>query len=102
MEIKVLDYNTFYAPNAFTPNGDGLNDEFMVKGTGLSSEGFKMIIYNRWGELVFESNDINIGWNGFIKNNQKVSPNGIYTWIVSAKDEMGRKYDFKGNVMIMQ
>ena len=49
-------------PNAFTPNGDGLNDTAYVEGRHIADLSYR--IYNRWGELVFESNDINLGWDG--------------------------------------
>jgi len=53
-------------PNAFTPNGDGLNDEFRIMNAGIL-ELMEFKIYNRWGELVFETNDITKGWDGTFK-----------------------------------
>jgi gliding motility-associated-like protein len=100
-EIHVLDYITFYVPTAFTPNGDGSNDEFMIQGTGLQADGFSILIYDRWGELVFESNDILETWNGKIKNRNKICPNGVYTWIVSAKDELGGQINKTGSITII-
>ncbi len=101
-EIQVLDYYTFFAPNAFTPNGDGLNDEFLIQGSGLMNEGFSMMVFDRWGELVFESSDINRGWNGSVKNIGKLCPDGIYTWTAVAKDEMGLQHSYNGNVTIVK
>ena len=54
-------------PNAFTPNGDGANEKFMVAYTGIKKYNIK--IYDRWGQLAYESNDIDDGWNGTL--NQK-------------------------------
>ncbi len=69
-----------YIPNCFTPNGDGLNDEFKIETLAEFNE-FKMYIYNRWGELIFESGDINKGWNGTFKG--KIVPNGVYVYLVT-------------------
>lgn len=71
-----------FIPNAFTPNGDGLNDLFeatpQCKYIGLTS--FDLRIYNRWGQLVFRTNDIHKGWDGIYKN-QEV-PQGVYIYVV--------------------
>lgn len=60
--IKVTENNYLYIPNSFTPNDDGLNDSFFPKASTLLS--YRCLIFNRWGELVFESNDIKQAWNG--------------------------------------
>lgn len=57
-----------YVPNSFTPNDNGLNDVFYAKGTDITT--FRMRIFDRWGEMIFESNDINDGWDGFYKGNK--------------------------------
>ncbi|MCW3125076.1 MAG: sprB, partial [Bacteroidetes bacterium] len=67
-----------YVPNAFSPNGDGANDEFIVYGEGIKT--IKMTIFNRWGEKVFESNDQSQGWDGSYKGVQQ--PPGVYIYIV--------------------
>src|SRR5437016_1900588 len=51
-----------FVPNAFTPNSDGINDTFRVKGENLQD--FKMLVYDRWGEVIFESTNPNEGWDG--------------------------------------
>jgi gliding motility-associated-like protein len=101
-DIQVLDYYTFYAPNAFSPNGDGVNDEFTIKGSGLMEDGFSIIIYDRWGGIVYEGNDINQGWNGSVKNNGNICPIGTYTWSVTAKDELNRNHFYTGSVTIIK
>lgn len=60
--IKILESPALYIPNTFTPNGDGQNDFFYVKGTGVRD--FKMRIYNRWGQKLFDTNDITASWDG--------------------------------------
>lgn len=85
-QLKTEPVITFYVPNAFTPNSDGANDEFLC--FGLNIKDFRMEIYNRWGELVFESNDINRGWNGrlFNQNDQEISQMDVYAFVVYVTD----------------
>ncbi len=70
-----------YIPNAFTPNGDGLNDVFNVE-TVIEFKEFKLMIFDRTGELIFESSDINKGWDGTFKG--KAVPMGVYVYTVKA------------------
>ena len=65
---------SFYIPNAFTPDNDGVNDLFVPKGTGLEFiESFKMAIFNRWGEEIYHTTDINKPWDGKLKNKSKIN-----------------------------
>ncbi|HYK55616.1 MAG TPA: gliding motility-associated C-terminal domain-containing protein, partial [Flavisolibacter sp.] len=66
-----------YIPNAFTPNGDGLNDLFKVTAFGTLDH-FDLQIYNRWGELVFKTNDVQKGWNGIYK--QRLQSSDTFVW----------------------
>ena len=67
-------------PNAFTPNGDGLNDTAYVEGRHIADLSYG--IYNRWGELVFESNDINLGWDGRFRG---IYEQEVYVYVVEAR-----------------
>jgi len=87
-KVSVNGEHTFYAPTAFSPNNDGVNDEFKVFGTGIDPDNFKLIIYDRFGENVFESNDINKGWDGSIKG-KKQAPMGSFAWIAIYKNYVG-------------
>jgi gliding motility-associated-like protein len=80
--IKISSYSTYYIPNAFTPNGDGINDVFSMKGTGISAANFEMRIYNRWGEAIFQSNDILKGWNGKTKSDA-MAEDGVYVYVIN-------------------
>ena len=64
--VSVSDESSVFIPNAFTPNNDGLNDQFIVKGDDIES--VQMLIFNRWGDEIFQSNDKNVGWNGIYKS----------------------------------
>ncbi|HSG67789.1 MAG TPA: gliding motility-associated C-terminal domain-containing protein [Bacteroidales bacterium] len=65
-------------PNAFTPNGDGKNDIFMIEAENISN--FRMFIYDRWGSKVFETSNLSTGWDG--KLNGTPAPKGTYVWVI--------------------
>ncbi|CAN5889755.1 hypothetical protein BH24BAC1_BH24BAC1_39070 [soil metagenome] len=87
-----------YLPNAFTPNGDGLNDRFEAKGRFVAS--FRMVIYNRWGQVVFQSNDPKLGWDGRV--NGQEAPVGTYAYSLEAADRNGRTFSRKGTVSLLR
>jgi gliding motility-associated-like protein len=91
---------TFYIPNTFTPNADGKNEVFKPFGMGWDTDNYEMRIYNRWGELVFATTDINHGWNGTGPKGEDV-PNGVYTAkiVVMELSGMEHYYDTKVNVI---
>ncbi|MEI6124429.1 MAG: gliding motility-associated C-terminal domain-containing protein, partial [Bacteroidota bacterium] len=101
-EIIVYDYATFFAPNAFTPNGDGVNDFFITKGTNIAPDGFNLLIYNRWGEKVFESNDIDRGWDGFNASGSTECKEDVYTWTASVKYLMGGMHVYIGTCTLFR
>lgn len=85
-------------PNAFSPNGDGINDIIYVEGEGIKSMNFK--IYNRWGILVFESNDQSIGWDGTY--NGTLQELEVYTYLLDALFINDEKAVLKGNITLMR
>lgn len=85
-------------PSAFSPNGDGNNDILFVKGYGISSLNFT--IYNRYGEVVFESSTQSIGWDGTFKNRDE-NP-GVFTWVVQYDLVTGKSGKIKGNTTLIR
>ena len=99
--VIINDVFLAYIPTGFTPNGDGLNDTFKIVGEGLDLSNFKMTIFNQWGELVFESSNPNIGWNG--TQNGSLVPNGVYIWKIDAQEAHSPTFHRKdGFVTIMK
>jgi gliding motility-associated-like protein len=89
-----------FLPNAFTPNGDGLNDEFKILTSGKSAKLFIFQVYNRWGELLFETQDISKGWDGKFKGEQQ--PIGSYTYYFTVNCDGNDKQTFTGSVMLIR
>jgi gliding motility-associated-like protein len=90
----------FGIPNIFSPNGDDENDILWVRGNNISREGFVMKIWNRYGELVFESFNQNNGWDGTYKG--VPAPAGSYKYYVKATFENGQVGELKGNVTLLR
>ena len=78
---------TLYAPNAFSPDGDGVNDHFQIRGQGV--EDYNLEIYNRWGQMVFQSENINTRWNGEYRGKQV--PIGTYVYQVKSISVSGNE-----------
>ena len=87
-------------PNAFSPNGDGINDIYKAKSNYKSIVEFKAIILNRWGQKIYEWTDLNGGWDG-TWHGSKVKA-GVYFVIVKAKGADGRNYEIKRDVNLMR
>ena len=80
--FNIIEDAAIYIPNSFSPDGDGVNNTFQVAGRNIQSSYFELTIYNRWGELIFTSQDPNIGWDGAVAD-QGIAPVGVYTYQVS-------------------
>ncbi|MBK8193823.1 MAG: gliding motility-associated C-terminal domain-containing protein [Lewinellaceae bacterium] len=103
--IKYLDIRPIVLwnmPNAFTPNGDGLNDGFLGKGYLEGATNFRMTIWNRWGELVYETSNPNDEWNGRAQNTGGMSPAGVYVYLVSFTGPRGEPFEFKGFATLLR
>jgi gliding motility-associated-like protein len=88
-------------PNAFTPNGDGKNDEFKIFGTPPENIiKYNFHIYNRWGQMIFSTTDITEGWNGMAKG--EYCPAGVYVWEIFYIDSKKTKVTNKGTVMLIR
>jgi gliding motility-associated-like protein len=98
VHIKVYKGPELYVPTGFTPNKDGKNDMLHVLPVGIKLENFS--IYNRWGNLIFSTNDYRKGWDGVYKG--VLQPEGIYVWMAKGKDFKGQPILRKGTVYLMK
>jgi gliding motility-associated-like protein len=102
--LSITEDFAVYIPSAFTPNADGKNDTFKPSGIGISESGYTLLIYNRLGELVFESNALTRGWNGdFPKNeaNREV-PSDVFVWKLMLHDFKGEAHEYIGSVTLIR
>ncbi|MES2761398.1 MAG: PKD domain-containing protein [Bacteroidota bacterium] len=96
VEIKVTP--TLYIPNSFSPNGDGINDIFKPEYSGYVE--IELLIFDRWGEHIFKTNDLDGGWNGTYKNvNCEL---GVYTYKLTAKDIASNTLEKVGHVTLLR
>ena len=91
--VAVEDY-FIWTPSAFTPNGDGKNDLYIPRFHNVIEETFQFFIYDKWGKLVFETTDMNNGWNGIRQDNGKIADNSSYSFIakfITYRNELQEK-----------
>jgi len=92
-----------YVPNAFTPDDDGLNDVFLPIVRGVRSEGFEFLIFDRWGDVVFRTDQIGIPWVGNHRSGNYFVPNDVYVWLLKAQGiEEGQEIKREGTVTIVR
>ena len=87
--ISIDEEFQLYVPNAFTPNNDGLNDTFQPKGTGFIN--YNLMVFDRWGELLFNTDNIENAWDGTKKGIDEILKNDVYVWKIGITS-LSRKY----------
>jgi gliding motility-associated-like protein len=90
----------FYIPNAFSPNDDGVNDTFT--GKGIFVQQFDMMIFDRWGNLVFSTDDLEKPWNGKVKNGSELAQYDVYVYTIKVTDYLNKEHDYKGTVTLVR
>lgn len=92
----------FYIPNSFTPNGDGINDTFLpVFTSGMDEANYRFTLFNRWGEMVFESTDMTLGWDGKFEN--ELVQAGTYIWDIRFQHrDSGASEQMSGHVVLLK
>jgi gliding motility-associated-like protein len=96
--IRVEDEYTLYIPNAFTPNGDGINDTFQPKGSGFTK--YELTIFDRWGQRLFVSNDVVNAWDGVYKG--IVCKDDVYTYKITLLTIGGKSKELTGTVTLLK
>jgi gliding motility-associated-like protein len=101
--IEIQDLFALYIPTSFTPNNDGINDAFFVQGTDIDPDRFTMQIFNRWGNKVFETYDLQEPWYGPAgPESEHYAPDGIYYYrvVVYATSSTADRQEVTGSVMV--
>ncbi len=89
-----------YIPNAFSPNGNGVNDIFTIDGTGITT--YEMRIYDRWGELLFYTENLRRGWDGTMQRNGEKAKQDMYVYTITVLDLVEAEHKFYGYVMLLR
>tara|TARA_R110002050_G_scaffold221441_1_gene357286 strand:- start:70290 stop:75584 length:5295 start_codon:yes stop_codon:yes gene_type:complete len=97
------EYN-MYVPNSFTPNGDHNNDVFAPRGIGVDPTQYSLLIYDRWGGLVFQSTSLNQPWDGRVQGTAVMAQNGVYVWKIVANDATDKSegHTYTGTVNLIR
>ncbi len=99
--VNVDDIFMVYVPTAFTPDGDGLNELLFVSGNDIADAEYHFMVFNRWGEPVFETKDRHAGWDGTYKG--KKVQTGVYNWMLHAQSVYTRtNHDLRGHVTVVR
>lgn len=101
-QVTIEEETIFYVPNTFTPDDDNFNDFFVpVMTAGYDIYDFNMIILNRWGEILFETNNDQIGWDGTFKG--EMCKDGTYIWQIEFKaTTTDKRYTYRGHVNLLK
>jgi gliding motility-associated-like protein len=97
-QLTILVDGSLYVPNSFTPNNDGVNDVFGALGRDIAT--FRMMVFNRWGELIWSTESLSGRWDG--THEGVPSPIDTYVWKVEAKELTGRVRDAVGHVTLVR
>lgn len=100
--IIVKEDYAIYVPNTFTPNGDGINDVFMPYGIGIDPDRFEMFIFDRWGNLIYQTRDITKGWDGKVQGHPNLSQIDTYVWKITTYDPDGSRRRYVGHVNLIR
>ena len=98
VNVVECDETTFYIPDAFSPDGNNRNDIFIPKGLNVTD--FEMYIYNRWGELIFQTNDFNNGWDGKYEGSE--CQQDVYVWLIRWRDVNNKPSQSIGHVTLLR
>lgn len=99
--LEILPDYAIYIPNAFTPDDNGKNDIFQPKGVGINPDSYRMYIFDRWGEVIFSSNNFFIGWDGKVKGSTQKAQDGVYIYKIYAEDLYGNQHQYVGHLTLL-
>ncbi|MFH0867361.1 MAG: PKD domain-containing protein [Bacteroidota bacterium] len=99
-DIYIKDILTLYIPNAFTPDDNGINEVFMPYGNEIDPEHYQMMIFNRWGEMVFKTDNLQIGWDGKV-NGSSVISDAVFSYVIIYTDRNGLSQKKIGSLTLL-
>lgn len=101
-EVRLRSIDDLYVPNAFSPNNDGVNDEFRSFGPLGGKQDFELAVFARWGDQVFYTRDPMEAWNGRLNNTGAFLPQGVYVYYLTFKNPNGEQISLKGLLNLLK
>ncbi|PHX82726.1 MAG: hypothetical protein CK539_03130 [Flavobacteriales bacterium] len=102
MEVCIRPDAILYLPNAFTPNQDGLNELFLPSYIGIDPDRFEMWIFDRWGNLIYFTDDLLRGWDGRVQGKPEICPIGTYVWKINCRGLQDQYFQKIGRVSLIK
>lgn len=99
-KVVVLPDFAFYIPNAFTPNGDKVNDTFIGYGVGVSK--FTMYIFDRWGNKIYETNSLKEPWDGKVSGGKEMAQIDVYVYHMIVRDVFLETHTYTGHFTLIK
>jgi gliding motility-associated-like protein len=99
-DVTVKEIFTLYIPNTFTPDDNGLNEIFMPVGNDIDPDNYHFMVFDRWGEMVFETEDVKQGWDGTLQGNP-ITSDAVFSWILIYRDKSGISQKKIGTVTLL-
>ncbi|HEU4716548.1 MAG TPA: PKD domain-containing protein, partial [Bacteroidia bacterium] len=101
MRVCIDPEYSIYFPNAFTPNGDGINDGFIGVGQGIDK--YEMWVFDRWGNMIYYTSDMSKPWDGTVQGKSgNICQEDVYVWKATVVDVFGKKHKFIGHVSLVR
>ncbi|MBK8927800.1 MAG: gliding motility-associated C-terminal domain-containing protein [Crocinitomicaceae bacterium] len=98
--IEVIGDFTVYVPNAFTPDGNDYNNTFQPIMQNVKPDNYEFLIFNRWGELIFEGHNLEAAWDGFYGGD--LVPDDVYVWVIRVTDINDKRHEYTGHVALLK
>jgi len=93
---------SIYVPNTFTPDGNGMNDIFNAVTVGIDPNEFEMWIFDRWGNMIYYTDDLDDGWDGRVQGEADICQIDTYVWKIQCRDMLGNKHNLIGHVNLIK
>jgi gliding motility-associated-like protein len=100
--VQILEEYILFAPNVFTPNGNATNDVFKIVGVGINPDRFELLVFDRWGDLIYQTRDYEAGWDGRANNGSLQAQSDVYIWVVNTVDPAQKKHQYVGHVTLFR
>ena len=103
--IEITNEYILFAPLAFTPGGDNINDYFLPRGMGISDEKFRFYVYDRWGDLIYQHDGAYsewLGWDGKANDGKERAQQDVYVWLIRTEDLDENAHEYVGHVTLLR